>query len=179
MQQATGIFLLGAGNEDANMEAARRFNLSPAGAQVVRHRLKGPGRNGEGAPFLAVFSLRAGARVEQMLYNTLGSVELWSLSTCPADVALRDRLDAALGAAEAWHRLSRIFPLGTAEEEVDRRREELVRGGEESGQAQKSVVEGLARELIDGTGLGIVLRPAEVVALPRWPAPGSERIAAE
>ena len=179
VQQATGIFLLGAGNEDANLEAARRFNLSPAGAQVVRHRLKGPGKKGEGAPFLAVFSLRAGARVEQMLYNSLGSVELWALSTRPADVALRDRLYAALGAAETWQRLSRVFPLGTAEEEVDRRRDELVRGGEEEGQAQASVVEGLARELIDGTGLGIVLRPAEVVALPRRPAPGAERMAAE
>jgi len=179
VQQATGIFLLGAGNEDANAEAARRFNLSPAGAQVVRHRLKGPGRNGEGAPFLALFSLRAGARVEQMLYNSLGSVELWALSTRPADVALRDRLYAALGAAETWQRLSRVFPLGTAETEVDRRREELVRSGEEDGQAQRSVVEGLSRELIDGTGLGIVLRPAEVVALPRRPAPGAERMAAE
>ena len=179
VQQATGIFLLGAGNEDANMEAARRFNLSPAGAQVVRHRLKGPGKKGEGAPFLAVFSLRAGARVEQMLYNSLGPVELWALSTRPADVALRDRLYAALGAAETWQRLSRIFPLGTAEEEVERRRDELVRNGEESGQAQKSVVEGLARELIDGTGLGIVLRPAEVVALPHRPASGADRMAAE
>ena len=179
VQQATGIFLLGAGNEDANIEAARRFGLSPAGAQVVRHRLKGPGTKGEGAPFLAVFSLRAGARVEQMLYNSLGSVELWALSTRPADVALRDRLYTALGAAETWQRLSRVFPLGTAEKEIDRRRDELVRGGEEDGQAQRSVVEGLARELIDGTGLGIVLRPAEAAGLPRRPAPGIERMAAE
>jgi len=179
VQQATGIFLLGAGNKDANIEVARRFNLSPAGAQVVRHRLKGPGRNGEGAPFLALFSLRAGARVEQMLYNSLGSVELWALSTRPADVALRDRLYTSLGEAEAWQRLSHIFPLGTAETEIDRRREELVRSGEEDGQAQRSVVEGLARELIDGTGLGIVLRPAEVVALPRLPPSRVERMAAE
>ena len=60
-----------------------------------------------------MFSLRAGARVEQMLYNSLDPVELWALSTRPADVALRDRLYAALGAAETWQRLSRIFPLGT------------------------------------------------------------------
>ena len=92
---------------------------------------------------------------------------------------LRDRLYAALGATETWQRLSRVFPLGTAETEVDRRREELVRSGEENGQAQKSVVEGLAQELIDGIGLGIVLRPAEIVVLPRLSAPGAERMAAE
>ncbi len=177
VQQATGIFLLGAGNEDANVEAARRFNLSPAGAQIVRHRLKGPGRKGEGAPFLALFSMRAGARVEQMLYNSLGPIELWALSTRPADAALRDRLDAALGAAEGWRRLARIFPLGTAEGEVDRRKDELVRRGEEGEQAQKSVVDGLAQELING--LGIVLRPADVVALHRRPVPDSMPVAAE
>ena len=177
--QATGIFVLGAGNEDANVEAAKRFGLSPAGSQVVRHRLKGPGRNGEGAPFLAVFALRAGARVEQMLYNSLGPVELWALSTRPADVALRDRLYAALGSTEAWRRLARVFPLGTAEAEVDRRREELVGRGEEDGRAQENVVDGLSRELTDGTGLGIVLRPAEVVPMPRRAEPSGDRLAAD
>jgi len=145
----------------------------------VRHRLKGPGRKGEGAPFLALFSMRAGARIEQMLYNSLGPIELWALSTRPADAALRDRLDAALGAAEGWRRLARIFPLGTAEGEIDRRKDELVRRGEEGEQAQKSVVDGLAQELINGTGLGIVLRPADVVALHRRPVPDSMSIAAE
>ena len=177
--QATGIFILGAGNEDANVEAARRFGLSPAGAQVVRHRLKGPGREGEGAPFLAVFSLRAGGRVEQLLYSSLGPVELWALSTRPADVALRDRLYAALGPTETWRRLARVFPLGTAEVEIDRRREELVRRGEEDGRVQESVVDGLAQELTDGTGLGIALRPAEVALLRRRPDPGGDRMAAD
>ncbi len=34
-------------------------------------------------------------------------------------------------------------------------------------------------ELIDGIGLGIVLRPAEIVVLPRLSTPGAERMAAE
>jgi len=159
---ATEVFILGAGNEETNIEAGERFHLSEAGRQVVRHRLKGPGSGGPemggGAPFLARLSLTTGL-VEQLLVNTLGAREIWALSTRPQDVALRDRLYAAVGHAEAWRRLATIFPAGTALAEVERRVSELTRGGVEESRASTQVVDSLAQELLDGKGLGLALVP--------------------
>ena len=45
--------------------------------------------------------------------------------------------------------------------------------------AQQNVVDGLTRELVDGTGFGIVLRPAEIVALRRRQATSGEHMAAD
>ena len=81
------------------------------------------------------------------------------MGTRPPDVALRDRLYAAVGHAEAWRRLATIFPAGTALGEVERRVLELTRGGIEKGQANTQVVDGLAQELLDGKGLGLALVP--------------------
>ena len=111
---------------------------------------------GGGAPFLARLSLTTGI-VEQLLINLMGAREIWALSTRPQDVALRDRLYAAIGHTEAWRRLAAIFPSGTALAEVERRVSELTRGGVEEGRANSQVVDGLAQELLDGKGLGLAL----------------------
>ena len=105
---------------------------------------------------------------EQMLVNSLGPVELWAFSTSPQDVALRSRLYQRVGPAEARRRLARVFPQGSAKGEIDRRKEDRQRGGEDETRAQMSVVQDLADELMDGHGLGIVLRrfehePAELL----------------
>ena len=154
--QSTGRFILKAGDEREAEEIVTRFNLSDAGAAVVRHGLGGPGP--EGAPFLA--SLQADeVHWEQKLINQLGPVELWALSTTPDDTALRGRLYARLGFGEALRRLSKVFPAGSAQKEIDRRKDERLRRGEQEGRAAAGVVDELARELVDGVGLGIVLRP--------------------
>lgn len=154
--QSTGRFILKAGDEREAEEIVTRFNLSDAGAAVVRHGLGGPGP--EGAPFLAILQADE-ARWEQKLVNQLGPVELWALSTTPDDTALRGRLYARLGFGEALRRLSKVFPAGSAQKEIDRRKDERLRRGEQEGRAATGVVDELARELVDGVGLGIVLRP--------------------
>ena len=135
---------------------AWRFGLSAAGTQVVRDRLKGPGPGGQGAPFLARFALTTG-RVEQMLYNTLGGREIWALSTSPNDAALRDRLYETVGHAEAWRRLARIFPGGSAATEIERRRDALVGRGMDEGNAEARVIDEIADELRNGRGIGLAL----------------------
>jgi intracellular multiplication protein IcmB len=157
ISQSTGRFVLGAGDEKQAEEIITRFRLTSASAEVVRNRLKGPDENGGGAPFLAIIEAD-NTKFEQMLVNSLGPIELWAISSTPADVALSKRLYARIGQSEARRRLAKIFPAGTAKHEINRRKEERLRRGEDEGRAQASVVEELADELIDGRGLGILLR---------------------
>ena len=154
--QSTGRFILKAGDETEAEKIIARFNLSDAGAATVRHSLSGPGP--DGAPFLAILQADD-ARWEQKLVNQLGPVELWALSTTPDDTALRGRLYDRLGFSEGLRRLSKVFPAGSAQKEVERRKNERMRRGEQEGRAAAGVVDELARELVDGVGLGIVLRP--------------------
>jgi intracellular multiplication protein IcmB len=93
-----------------------------------------------------------------MLVNTLGPVEMWAFSTTPLDVALRSRLYSRVGPGEARKRLARVFPTGTAKREIERRKDERLRRGEDDDHAQEGVIEELVDELADGKGLGIVLR---------------------
>ena len=160
VSQSTGRFVLGAGDEKEAEEIITRFRLTDAAGEVVRHKLKGPDENGSGSPFLAIIEAD-NVRNEQMLVNSLGPIELWAFSTTPTDVALRNRLYELVGFSEGLRRLSRVFPTGTAKKEVGRRKDERLRRGEEDGRAQSGVVDELADELINGRGLGIVLRKHE------------------
>ena len=60
--------------------------------------------------------------------------------------------------------LAKVFPHGTAKHEINRRKDERLRRGEEDGRAQASVIEELTGELIDGRGLGVILRKSEADA---------------
>ncbi len=156
VSQSTGRFVLGAGDEREAEAVISRFRLTEASADVVR-RLKGPDERGGGSPFLAIIDAD-NVKFEQMLINSLGPIELWAFSTTPADVALRHRLYERIGPAEARRRLAKVFPTGTARKEIDRRKDKRLLNGEEDGRAQASVIEELVDELMDGRGLGIVLR---------------------
>ena len=152
ISQSTGRFVLRAGDEREAEEVIERFNLTPASAAVVRHGLHGPGP--KGAPFLAIMQID-NSKYEQLLVNNLGPIELWALSTTPDDAALRNRLYEAVGFQEALRRLAKVFPTGSAQKEVERRRSERLRGGEMEAHATQSVVEGLTAELIDGRGVAL------------------------
>jgi intracellular multiplication protein IcmB len=156
--QATGRFILRAGDEKEAEEIISRFNLSEASAGVVRYGLHGPGPGG--APFLAVFSAD-GAKYEQMLVNSLGPIELWALSTTPGDTGLRNRLYDRVGFSEGLRRLAKVFPRGSALKEIERRKAERLTRGELDTRAELGVIDELARELIDGTGMGMKLRDQE------------------
>ena len=163
--QSTGRFVLGADDERERELIIDRFGLSAASAKIVRHRLTGPGPGG--APFLAI--LRAEAKhYEQYLINSLGPVELWALSTTPADTSLRNRLYERIGFTEGLRRLSKVFPRGSAQEEIERRTKDLMRKGDAADNVESGVIETLTMELIEGRGLGLVLRPQNDVANDRF-----------
>ena len=154
--QATGVFILGAGDRGDRDELIKRFDITEAGAKIVRHRLTGPRR--DGAPFLAIFRAEA-THYEQFLINSLGPVELWALSTTPADTALRNRLYDRVGFSEGLRRLSIVFANGSASGEVERRTKAMLKKGDVADQVEAGVVAELAAELIEGRGLGLQLRP--------------------
>lgn len=159
--QSTGRFVLGADDQKERDGIIERFGLSEASAKVVRMRLTGPNR--DGAPFLAIFRAEQ-AHYEQMLINSLGPIELWALSTTPGDTSLRNRLYAQVGFSEGLRRLSRVFPKGSAMEEIERRTKARLRKGDAADRVEAGVVDELADELVRGHGLGLVLRPQEETA---------------
>ena len=156
LAQSTGRFVLRAGDQREVDDVVKRFALSDASAKIVRYRLTGPKKTG--APFLALLSTDGGAAYEQLLINSLGPVELWALSTTPGDTNLRNRLYARVGFSEGLRRLSMVFPAGSAIDEIERRTKARLRKGDLQEKVESGVVDELAHELIDGHGLGLVLR---------------------
>jgi intracellular multiplication protein IcmB len=154
--QSTGRFVLGADDQRERDEIIKRFGLTDASAKIVRNRLTGPRR--DGAPFLAVMRAEQ-AHYEQFLINSLGPVELWALSTTPSDTSLRNRLYDRVGFSEGLRRLSKVFPNGSAADEIERRTKARLKKGDAADRVESGVVDELASELIEGRGLGLVLRP--------------------
>ena len=96
---ANRYWILGAGGKAREIEALSGiFALSETLQDAIRYRLPGPGK--DGAPALLIASDARG-RFEQLVVNTPGPAELWALTTSPADVALRSRLQARLAPAVA------------------------------------------------------------------------------
>ena len=74
-----------------------------------------------------------------------------------------------------YDRLARVFDRGSAVKEIERRKNERLKRGELDTRAEAGVVDELAAELIDGKGLGIVLRDVAGAAA----SPSSRLLAAE
>ena len=142
---ANRYWILGAGGKAKEAETlAATFALSDTLSDIIRYRLTGPGR--DGAPALLIASGQGG-RFEQLAVNTPGPVELWALTTSPADVALRRRVHALLPPARARAALARAFPEGTARGDIER---ELARmDSPEAGRAasEEAVLDALAEDV--------------------------------
>jgi intracellular multiplication protein IcmB len=158
---STARFILGTANPTEANEAAELLGLSAAGRQIVHTALHGPRPDGSGAPLLLQIKVSEDW-YEMFLLNTLGPIELWALSTRPEDVALRRRVYRALGSVEARRRLSRVFPKGTAADEIERRTSAQMAdtNSVDAQAALGGVISGLAREICDAVGLGATLREA-------------------
>ena len=162
---ANRYWILGSGGKAKEAEAlAATFSLTDTLSDVIRYRLTGPGR--DGAPALLIASGQGG-RFEQLVVNTPGPVELWALTTSPADVALRRRVHALLPPARARAALARAFPEGTARGDIER---ELARMDlPEAGRAasEEAVLDALA----EGIARAARIDPSDPSRPgPEWPA---------
>ncbi len=143
---ATGVWVLGTAISDQAVDnICTRFGLSETARNVIRFKLTGP--KAIGAPVLFVLGTTDG-RYEQHLYNTLGPIELWALSTSSEDVAIRTRLYNKLGAHRARQMLAANFPGGSARGEIKRRIITLSEKGETRAAALSEVVEQIVDELV-------------------------------
>ncbi len=140
---ATGVWVLGTAISDKAVDDVQeRFGLSDTARQVIRYKLTGP--KSIGAPCLLVLGTTDG-RYEQHLYNTLGPIELWALSTSAEDVAIRNRLYSRLGAGRARQMLSAQYPGGSARGEIRRR----VLAKADDGDSRQAMISAIVEEIVD------------------------------
>ncbi|MDB2682765.1 type IV secretion protein IcmB [Alphaproteobacteria bacterium] len=140
---ATGVWVCGTAiSEKAVDEVKNVFGLSDTAREIVRNKLTGP--KAIGAPVLFILSTTDG-RYEQHLYNTLGPIELWALSTSVEDVAIRNRLYEKLGASRARTMLAATYPGGSARSDIRRR----VISKAEGGEARKAMISAVIEEIVD------------------------------
>ncbi len=144
---ATGVWVLGSAISESAVENVReRFGLSETAREIIRYKLTGP--KAHGAPVLFVLGTTEG-RYEQFLYNTLGPIELWALSTSSEDVSIRNRLYNRLGASRARQMLATAFPGGSARNEIKRRVVAKSESEKESrGALTSAVIEEIVSELV-------------------------------
>ena len=144
---ATGVWVLGTAISDKAVDDVQdRFGLSQTARDVIRHKLTGP--KSIGAPCLLVLGTTDG-RYEQHVYNTLGPIELWALSTSAEDVTIRNKLYTTLGAGRARQMLASNFPGGSARSEIRRRVLSRSEEGEARGAMISAVIEDIVQELIE------------------------------
>jgi intracellular multiplication protein IcmB len=145
---ATGVWVLGSAISESAVENVRdRFGLSETAQDIIRYQLTGP--KAGGAPALFVLGTTEG-RYEQFLFNTLGPIELWALSTSAEDVAIRSRLYDSVGAGRARQLLAMAFPGGSARTDIKRRIMMKTEHSRDKKSALKSyVIEEIVKELVD------------------------------
>jgi intracellular multiplication protein IcmB len=156
---ATGIWVLGAAISDQAVDNIReRFGLSDTARSVIRHRLTGP--KAGGAPVLLVLGTVDG-RYEQHLFNTLGPIELWALSTSSEDVAIRSRLYDLLGANRARQMLAANFPGGSARGEIKRRIMMMADSDMTRSMALSEIIDQIVEELAEASNIALNKIPPE------------------
>lgn len=144
---ATGVWIMGTALSDKAVDNVQeRFGLSETARNVIRQKLTGP--SSAGAPCLLVLGTKNG-RYEQHLYNTLGPIELWALSTSSEDVAIRSRLYNKIGAGRARIVLAATYPGGSARDDIRKRVLERSEDGDDRNAMTAAIIEDIVDELVE------------------------------
>ena len=134
---ATGIFVCDAGEQSIDH---MKSMLTPTDQRVMRESLTGP--TSEGAPIWVFLKTKATQPCRQLLYLTLGPVELWAFSTKAEDVSVRNALYESLGPRRARQVLAHEYPGGSIENELAIRIKRAEEMGERAGDDMKNNIIG-------------------------------------
>lgn len=143
---ATSFFILDSGNEETRRWLRTNLGLNDTEEAALVGFAKGAGA--AGSTFLARFVTKS-ATYSQLFTLTAGPMRLWALSTTSEDRKLRTLLYNAMPGAEARALLASKFPSGSCKKYVDRLKTEMFLGNFVDEDMEKSVIERLARELLE------------------------------
>lgn len=142
----SSLYIMGGGSEITVRSIEERFSFqSSSEGYAIRNSLRSP-RKGGGV-FMTKFETNQG-KYTMLLSATLGPIELWAFSTTATDAILRNRLYGMMGPARARQALARMYPGGSAAEEIKQRREALRENGALIVDGKEvDVIDRLAREI--------------------------------
>lgn len=126
---ATSVFILGAGSDEGANKVASIFGLSNTELHIIKNRIRKPGRHG--SSMLSIHKTSRG-RVSQFVYLTLAPEEMWAYSTTAEDRRIRDTLYEDYDPSLVRRVLARMYPGGTATEDIERRRARAEETGDTS-----------------------------------------------
>lgn len=141
VELASAIYIIKAPSTGAD-EIQKAFKLSTTEKFVVEKRLSGPSK--EGAPFVVRYSTKRGTFTHHLVLS-IGSLELWALSTSPRERVVRDALYKVAGPKRARAVLASKYPSGEITEEIKRRLK--LRAGGSSTEEEDSVTDEIIAEL--------------------------------
>lgn len=140
---ATTYFVLGVG-ETSRADTLATFSLGPEAA-VVLDRIGKP--TSQGARLLGIFKTKKSKYTHELML-TLSPTEMWAFSTTAEDMAIRERLYRRIGPVAARTVLARVFPTGSAKEDIERRSIEMHGRAKTADQLDMSIIDQLVEELI-------------------------------
>jgi len=144
---ATTIFVMDGGSKQVVDGVGEVFGFKdPVERSALMNSVRGP--QAGGGTFLAKFITKKGIYT-MLLTSTLGPIELWAFSTTVADVALRNKLYTKLGPKAARRVLGEKFPNGSADEEINKRKNALRQSGFAVQGDGENVIDTLVEELLN------------------------------
>jgi len=139
---ATSVFMLGAGASAQGIDrVAKRFGLNPATRHALETQSAKPGRGG--SSLIGYFHTEDG-RVQHPLMLTVGPKWLWVISSTAEDDRVRGELYKRLGVERALDVLTRKYPSGSVQREVENRRTRMTVDEDQSSDVIQDIVDELA-----------------------------------
>jgi len=148
---ATSIYILDATDAATVKKLSLMFGLSPTETAVLQsNKIHGP-IAGVGSSFMLRYKVKDGT-FTQLLTSTIGPVEAWALSTTNEDVLLREQIEATFGSSRGRKILSMAYPKGSAKDDIERRKSELVPDGLVDDDLVDGIISQVAKEIIEKYG---------------------------
>lgn len=118
---ASSIYAMRYIDDMTSKELRERFGFSDTAIERYKYECLGP-VPGYGAPFLVLFKTNVGT-IEQILVNTMSTIESWALTTKAEDRSLRRAVYARLpgNGKLARQALTAMFPTGSVKAEYEQR----------------------------------------------------------